>query len=87
MLFFKALVNGTKRVMNQDEFKDFFVRKFPELPIDFALKQVKDDPNLLIYIPNHWFRLKQKIDRDYLWSVIHSKYPDFVKQLVANANR
>ena len=34
---------------------------------------MKGDPETLIYVPNHWFRAKQKVDRWFLWSVLNSK--------------
>jgi hypothetical protein len=41
----------------------------------------------MVYVPDHWLRPKQKVDRDFLWGVLHTLNPDFVKQLVANANK
>lgn len=41
----------------------------------------------MLYLPAHWLRPKQKIDREFLWGAMHTVNPDFVKQLVANANR
>jgi hypothetical protein len=41
----------------------------------------------MYYIPDHWFREKQKIDRDFLWGILNSMKNEFTVQLVANANK
>jgi hypothetical protein len=43
-------------------------------------------PELMSYIPDHWFRKHQKVDRDYLFGILFTKRKEFVQQVLMNAN-
>jgi hypothetical protein len=69
-----------------EEWKPIEVKQYPELKTEFALEQAKTDPEVMKYIPDHWFRPKSKIDRAFLWNILNSKQPDYTGQIVKNAN-
>jgi hypothetical protein len=72
-------VKGTKKSFSKDDYKHIEVTKYPELSTEFALNQAKEDANVMLYLPAHWLRPKQKIDREFLWGAMHTVNPDFVK--------
>jgi hypothetical protein len=87
MVYFKHIVQGKKLAIHKDDYREINVAKYPELTIEFALAQAKEDEEVMAYIPDHWLRPKAKIDRNFLWGILHSKQTDYINQIVVNANK
>lgn len=78
MIYFKNLVTGKKKAIMKDSFRSIEMNRYPELSNDFALEQAKKDPEIFVYIPDHWFRAKKKVDRQFLWGMLHTVRTDYV---------
>ena len=61
--------------------------RYPELDINFALEQVKEDDDLKTYIPDSWLLPKAGVDRRYLWNILNTFKKEFVKELVNHSHK
>jgi hypothetical protein len=76
--YFKQYAAGKKKLLTKQQAAPVDIKKYPELSTTFALKSCIDDPQCLIYIPDHWLKPKAKTCRHFLWTVLATVRPDFV---------
>lgn len=85
--FFQDLITGAKQVFKNHKVNKISPTKYPELSNAFALAQIKECRDALMMIPNHWYKPKAKVDREYIWSILATVLPEWTKSLLQHADR
>ena len=60
--------------------------RIDELSVPRVMSMIKDDKTLKMYIPDGYYK-KTKPDRTWLFNVVNTVYPDFLQNLVNDANQ
>jgi len=84
MRFLLACVKGEKKLMRSNEVNVARVMRVAELSGKQALTFCEQAPDLKAFVPAEWFKTK-RVSRQYLWTVIATYRPDFVKQVQHHA--
>ena len=84
--FFQDLISGKKVVFKNAKCNKVQVTKYPELSVKFALDQIRADDVCLKAIPQHWYKPKAKVDRDYLWSILATVNPKWFEKITMHAD-
>ena len=66
------------------EVKWIEVPKYEELSVSGILKQFKEDARLMAYLPDRLPKGRLP-DRKYFFNVLHSVYPEYVRELIRRA--
>ena len=82
--FLKSIFAGSSKLMKLKDVKFIQVGKYDELAISKVYHSLLDLDGMKPYFPSAYPK-GRKCDRDYMWNIANSLYPDVVKQLVEHA--
>ena len=83
--FLRAVLNEDKKLLKMSDVKFITVPKFDELSVTNLLPKVKDNINIMIYMPTQLPKGKS-ISREYFMNILNTAYPEYVKKLIDHAN-
>ena len=81
----QGILNGTKDHFLSDEIARISVPNYPELSVDNMMKKCKNHEQVKRYLPD--FTEKRKVEKEWLWHVLHKISPDFVKAAIREAQK
>jgi hypothetical protein len=84
--FFKLLLKDEKRAFKVTQVRQIIVPKLDELGIKYMLQMVKDDEELMMYLPDDYLK-KMVPDRAFFFNTINTIYPNYLYNLVVAANK
>lgn len=83
--FMLDVLAGDKKVLDISEVTEFNVPRYSEFTLQSILDEVKNDPEVMSYLPELTAKNK-KHSRKYLLTILSSLKPHYIKVLVTNAN-
>ena len=75
------MLTGKKDAYSLKQFNKVDLERFHEFKVASLMNMVKNDEELKKYVPDHWFKPKGKVHKDYLVGVLGTMYPDYVQQI------
>ena len=84
--FLKAIIEGKKRLLKATAVKRVSVPHFEELSVKNIFPRVKDEPEVMQYLPDKLPKSKLP-DRQYFFNVLNTVRQEYVSELIAHANR
>jgi len=85
MQYLKDIITVVKLVLTKETARVLTVQRYPELSTKFVLEQCLRDEETIKFIPEHWTKPKARVSREFLWVVLASIQPDYVKLVVDHA--
>ena len=82
--FWKQLFIDEKKLFKINEINSIIVPKIDELKVPAIIEMIRDDKDVRAYLPNGYF-MKVKPDRTFLFNIINTVYPGFLKNLIDGA--
>ena len=79
------MLNGSKLLIKNADIRTITVPKYDELSVTNLLPRVRENVNVMMYFPDSLPRGKS-INREYFFNVLNTKYPDYLKKMIAHAN-
>ena len=80
----QQVLTGTKNALYTKDVSKINVPSYPELSVKQLYEQLKDDDEVLSYLPNVG---KRAPDRVFVWTTVHSLRPNFVRKAVEKAQQ
>ena len=84
--FLRKVLKGEKKLLKVSECKFVNVPKFDELGVNNIFPKFKDDPEVMQYMQDEYPRNRFP-DRTYFYTVLNTVHPNYVADLIANANK
>lgn len=85
MRFIRNFFKGEKELLKSADVLRFNVPPFEEFSVRSIFEQVREDEDLMRHI-NYYEDIKELPERDYLFAVIGTLYPDYLQNLIQDAN-
>ena len=82
--FAKEVLRGDKKLLLLEDKKEVSVIKYDELSVKHLYKKFLELPGMSLYFPNKYPKGRQ-CDRDYMFNVANSLYPDIVAEVIQHA--
>lgn len=86
MRFIRDFLKGDKELIKAAEVRHFNVPLYAELSVASLLNQVKDDPDMMKYLPVYEGQ-RDPPDRHFFFGVLGSTAPEWLSGLIKHANR
>jgi len=83
--FLKEVLAGQKQLMKKADVKAVQVPQYDELSVRNLWPEMKKDAHFLSFFPTKYPKDKGP-PRDYFFDVLNTLYPEYLQQLMANAN-
>ena len=83
--FLRQILNEEKMLIKNEELKTITVPKFDELSVVNLLPKVKDNLEIMKYLPDRLPKNKT-ISREYFFNILATKYPEFLNHCIEHAN-
>ena len=77
--YFTDLITGKKIAMKENVVNKIHIPFFKELSVNYAISMCQQDPVCWKYVPEHWSKPKTKKDRAFLFAVLSTIRPDFMR--------
>ena len=84
--FLKEVLVGQKQLMKKTDVKSVQVPQYDELSVRHLWPEMKKDAHFLSFFPSKYPKDKGP-PRDYFFNVLHTLYPEYLQQLMSNANK
>ena len=84
--FLRKVLKGEKKLLKVSECKFVNVPKFDELGVNNIFPKFKSDPDVMLYLQDDYPKNKYP-DRTYFYTVLNTVHPDYVRDLIAHANK
>ena len=83
--FLKEVLAGQKQLMKKADVKAVQVPQYDELSVRNLWPEMKKDAHFLSFFPTKYPKDKGP-PRDYFFNLLNTLYPEYLQQLMANAN-
>ena len=84
--FLKEVLAGQKQLMKKADVKAVQVPQYDELSVRNLWPEMKKDAHFLSFFPTKYPKDKGP-PRDYFFDVLNTLYPEYLQQLMSNANQ
>ena len=84
--FLKAIFRGSKKLLKQQEVKKIVVPRYDELSVKNIFPMVKDDPEIMIYLPATLPKGKLP-ERTYFFNVFNTVHHERLVKIIEHANK